>query len=243
LDLGHAIAVVRSDLASSIRRSLVGADGTQCTLYEYASRHPGARQLRGRSGAAAYAVPLPQSTMRVVVRHNRHGGLLASLTTDLFLTPTRAPYELGVSLALRRWGVQTAEIVAYAVYPRRGLLQRSDVCSSEIPASRDLVDILRTNDERQRASAFVATARLVAALSRAGARHHDLNAKNVLLMGETAYVLDVDRVTLEGQPAAALVGNLKRLVRSLRKWRDEFGVQISDEEIGELESASRRAFQ
>ena len=34
---------------------------------------------------------------RVVVRHNRHGGLLAPLTRDLFRAPTRAPRELRMS--------------------------------------------------------------------------------------------------------------------------------------------------
>src|SRR4051794_5825633 len=90
--LGHAIAVARSDIAASIRRALIGPDGTKSTLHEYAARHPAARGFQGRG--VAYAVPLPQSGVRVVVRHNRHGGFFAPLTGDRFLPPTRAPYEL-----------------------------------------------------------------------------------------------------------------------------------------------------
>lgn len=239
--LGHTVAVARSDVAVSVRRSLVNADGTRSTLHEYAARHPGARLLHGRG--AAYAVPLPQGGVRVVVRHNRHGGLFARLTGDRFLSPTRAPYELETSLALAKLGVPTPEVVAYALYPPGGLLQRSDVCSKEIPGSRDLAQVLTGEGSNERAAAFAATVELVASLARAGARHHDLNAKNVLLTYETAYVLDVDRVTLGGNPEATLTGNLARLVRSLRKWRDQFGARVSERDITELETNSRRALE
>ena len=50
--------------------------------------------------------------------------------------------ELEMSLELRRLGVPTPEVVAYALYPPGGLLQRSDVCSREIAGSRDLAQIL-----------------------------------------------------------------------------------------------------
>jgi hypothetical protein len=239
--LGHAVAVARSDVAVSVRRSLVNADGTRSTLHEYAARHPSARMLQGRG--TSYSVPLPQSTVRVVVRHNRHGGLLGRLTGDLFFSPTRAPYELEVSLALAKAGVPTPEIMAYALYPPGGVLQRSDVCSREIPGSRDLAQILTRDGGTERSAAIAATAELVAALARAGARHHDLNAKNVLLTYETAYVLDVDRMTLGDKPEAALDGNLSRLGRSLRKWRDRFGAKVSERDITELEVSSRRALQ
>ena len=239
--LGHAVAIARSDVALSIRRSLVSADGSRCTLHEYASRHPSARLMQGRG--ATYAVALPQSTERVVVRHNRHGGLFGPITGDLFFSPTRAPRELEVSLALRKLGVPTPEIVAYVLYPPGGLLQRSDVCSREIAGSRDLAQILARDGGTERAAAFAATAELVASLARAGARHHDLNAKNVLLTYEMAYVLDVDRMTLGGKPEAVLAGNLARLGRSLRKWRDRFGARVSERDIAELEAGTRRVLQ
>src|SRR5205814_3048324 len=81
------------------------------TLYDYAAQHEEAHSLSGRG--IVYAVPLPNGE-RVVVRHNWHGGLLAPITGDVFLAPTRAPYELATSLRLMRHGVPTPEIVAYA---------------------------------------------------------------------------------------------------------------------------------
>jgi tRNA A-37 threonylcarbamoyl transferase component Bud32 len=237
--LGHAVAIARSDVAVGIRRSLVNADGTRCTLHEYAARHPGARVLHGRG--AAYAVLLPETSFRVVVRHNRHGGLLARFTGDRFVAPTRAPYELQVSIELARLGVPTPEVVAYALYPPGGLLQRSDVCSREVPRSRDLAQVLTGEGTSERTLALAATAELVAALARAGARHHDLNAKNVLVTAERAYVLDVDRMALHRTPETALRGNLERLARSLRKWRDQFGARVAERDITELEAGARRA--
>ena len=238
--LGHAIAVARSDVAPHIRQALVGSDGVRVTLYEYAARHPAARAMQGRG--PTFAVPLPNDTGRVVVRHNRHGGLFAPITGDRFFAPTRAPHELEVSLALTRAGVPTPEVLAYAVYPPGGLLQRSDVCSREIPRGRDLADLILHGSREERAGGLQGAARLAATLARAGARHHDLNAKNVLLTDGKAYVLDVDRVVLGAEPSGALEGNLARLERSLRKWRDKFGAPVDDAELTALGATARHEF-
>src|SRR6185503_5931308 len=176
------------------------------------------------------------------VRHNHHGGLFAPLTRDLFLAPTRAPRELEMSLALTERGVPTPAVVAYAVYPGGGLFQRADVCSHEIANGRDLAQILSRSDPASRHGALEATAILVATLSVAGARHHDLNAKNVFVTGDGAHILDVDRVTLDVPPPRALEANLARLSRSLRKWRDEFGANVSEREVTQLEADARGAF-
>ena len=237
--LGHAVAVARADVAPHIRNALIGADGTKATLHEFASRQPGAKPLAGRG--VSYAFQLKPSTTRVVVRHNRHGGLFAPITGDRFFAPTRAPYELEISLALTRAGIPTPQVVAYVLYPPGGILQRSDVCSVEIGQSRDLAEILRDGSDAERRSALALSATLVAQMSRAGARHHDLNAKNILVATDRALALDVDRVTMGGEPAATLEANLARLARSMRKWRDQFNARVSDADVAGLESAAREA--
>jgi 3-deoxy-D-manno-octulosonic acid kinase len=237
--LAHAVAVARSDVAPGVRRALGNVEGTRSTLHEYAARHPGARLLHGRG--AAYAVQLPLTPFRVVIRHNRHGGAFARLTRDVFVAPTRAPYELDVSRRLMQLGVPTPEVVAYALYPRGGLLQRSDVCSREIPGGRDLAQVLTGEGATERHAALVAAAELVGIMSRVGARHHDLNAKNILVTTDRAYVLDVDRTALNRNPERALAANVARLGRSLRKWHDQFGARVGDRDISELEANARRA--
>ena len=192
----------------------------------------------------SYAIPLPRSGIPVVVRHNRHGGLLAGLTGDRFLPPTRAPYELDVARRLADAGVPTPEVVAIAVYAA-GAFRRSDTVTREVAPARDLAAALVADDDDERATALSATARLVAALSAAGARHHDLNVKNVLLEerdeGMRALVLDVDRVTFETPAAVAVERNLARLLRSARKWRDRYGARVSEGELAALSAAARLA--
>jgi 3-deoxy-D-manno-octulosonic acid kinase len=90
-----------------------------------------------------------------------------------------------------------------------------------------------------RAEAWRATRALVRALNAAGARHHDLNVKNVLLTdgegGLVAWALDVDRVRFgQAQAASVRVGNATRLLRSARKWRDERGAVLDESELSAL---------
>jgi lipopolysaccharide kinase (Kdo/WaaP) family protein len=241
LELRDATIVALPGSIEAIRTALRSG-----TLYEYASQHEEARSLAGRG--IAYATPLPNGE-RVVVRHNRHGGLLAPLTGDRFLTPTRAPRELAVSLRLARSGVRTPEIVAYVVYRAGPLLRRSDVASREIRDAADLGAILTRDDAVQRRAALDATALLIGSLSACGARHHDLNVKNVLLARTpegppaslTAYVLDVDRVEF-GRPGDSRITerNVQRFMRSARKWRELHEARIDESELARVAAAVRR---
>jgi hypothetical protein len=230
---GRCAAVVLDSLHDDARILL--AEGT---LYEAAARDLAARPLSGRG--VAYAITLPVSQLRVVVRHNRHGGLLAPLTRDLFLPPTRAPLELAIARRLRELGVPTPEVVMYGIAPAPFPFQRADVVTREIADSRDLAAYMASEvPADERAAAWDATRALVRTMNEAGVRHHDLNVKNVLLAqsdGElTAYLLDVDRVEL-GVPRSPDIarGNATRLLRSARKWRDERGARFDDREIAAL---------
>jgi 3-deoxy-D-manno-octulosonic acid kinase len=242
-DVNGATAVARSGRLEEIRAALESG-----TLYEYAARHPTARPLSGRG--IAYAVSLPNGDP-VVVRHNRHGGLFAPVTGDLFLPPSRAPFELVTSLRLAQCGVPTPEIIAYVIYSAKWLFCRSDVASREIPASADLAAILTGDDLSRRRVALDAAATLIGQLSACGARHHDLNVKNVLLTrGDssgrqsaplTAYVLDVDRVEFRraGDPRVT-EGNLTRFIRSARKWRDLYNARVDETELAAVAETVRR---
>lgn len=208
------------------------------TLYAYAAAHPARRELRGR--ATAYAVPFGVDSAgrarRVVVRHGWRGGALRHVRRDLFFPPTRAPLELATSERLRAASVPTPQVIAYAIYAAPAGLRRVDVVTALVPDGVDLAALLApdTPESADNHDAWVRpTAALLAALARAGARHPDLNLKNVLLaptplgrVGPTtrAWVLDVDvaRVLAAAvAPAAAattLAANIERLTRSVRKW-------------------------
>jgi len=236
--VGGARVVAAAACAAGIREVLAKE-----RLYEYAARQPDALPLFGR--APVFAVNLPGGCGRVVVRHNMRGGWVAKVSKDLFVLPTRGFRELIASLRLRSSGVSTPEVVAYVSYPLNWVLRRSDVATREIPNGHDLsVALAKVTDHAHRVMVLDATAKLLRSLTQAGAFHQDLNLKNVLLTAGQgpeldAHVLDVDRVRFSS-PGSPLVAkaNLDRLIRSLRKWRDnhELPYSAEDEEYLRLRS-------
>ena len=239
--LSGADVVALGSCADAVRQAFDGR-----SLYAYAATHPARRELRGRG--AAYAVPLPDGETRVVVRHSRHGGLLAPVTGDRFIAPTRAPRELQASIRLAESGVATPQVIAYATYPAGGPFRRSDVATREIVGGCDLgAQLSAATRPVDVAPILDATADLLRGLERAGARHPDLNATNVLIVtndarGYRAVVLDVDRVTF-GTPGDERIGvaNLRRLLRSLRKLRSHQRIDVSDSELAALATAAGQA--
>lgn len=214
------------------------------TLYEYARRQPGARSFRGR--APAYAIELGPGCGSVVVRHGMRGGLIGRTGSDLFLPPTRGLRELLNSLRLRLAGVPTPEVVAFLSYRAGPLLRRSDVATREIQGSHDLSVVLREmppGDDRE--SCLRAVGKLLAAMTRAGAHHPDLNARNVLVAWEAGdgahcLVLDVDRIRFHvpGDPMVANA-NMERLERSLNRLRGLGELDITEGEIATIGAGAK----
>ena len=236
--VGRSRVVCADHLVDTLRAAL-----RDQTLHEFAACQPNARPLVGRG--TSYAIRLPGIGDRVVVRHNRHGGLLAPITGDLFLQPTRAPLELEIAMRLASSGVRTPRVLAYVAYPAGRLFARADVMTQEIENSEDLSDALVSSDANKRGQALRSTAILIAQLADAGARHHDLNIKNVLLQTHSpravplAFVLDVDRVTFGLERNAAREENLMRLLRSARKWQAVRNVSVTSAELDAFASTVR----
>jgi hypothetical protein len=210
------------------------------TLHQYAERHPEAHALAGRG--TSYGIPLG-GVERAVIRHNRHGGLLAPLTGDLFRTPTRAPLELAISERLHELKVPTPRMLGYVIYPAARGFARADVVTREVPNAQDLSAALMTDDAPTRRKALRASGALLCALTDAGAHHHDLNVKNVLLQNRDhelplALLLDVDRVVFRDDEPSVREANLARLLRSARKWQSLHGARVTDSELGDLAAAA-----
>ncbi len=214
------------------------------TVYDFAERQPGVRRFTGR--APVYAFELPEGSGDAVVRRSMRGGALSKLHTDLFLPPTRGLRELLTSLRLRAAAVPTPEVMGYAVYPVGKVFRRTDVITREIKGGADLATLLAAADPGPRRSAILeAAAQLVAALSRAGAHHSDLNLRNILVTESSgaepeapqAHILDVDRIQFHvpGDPIVSRA-NIDRLERSLKKWRELHGLKVDDAEIATLRS-------
>ena len=89
---------------------------------------PGAVAYRGRG--AVWSVPAGND--RAVLRHYRHGGVLAPLTRDVFVGRTPRPVsELAVSEVLRRKGVLTPEVLA--LFWKSAVHSRWITCSRAVP--------------------------------------------------------------------------------------------------------------
>lgn len=232
-----ATVVARHDAVAGVEDALRETR----TLHGWASTVPSAKAFQGR--ATAWGTTLPRGGPAVVVRHARHGGFFAALTGDRFLWPGRAPWELEASERLRAAGVPTPAVVAYALYPAGPGFCRCDVATARLPEGGDLPLLWAEADAASRDAMLTATAALVRALGLVQAFHEDLNAKNIYLVREgqgwRAYALDVDRVRFlaTGDERAAEL-NLARLLRSLRKSRQQFGLSVTDEQ---LQTLARRA--
>jgi hypothetical protein len=228
---GRAHVVAQQAASVAIRSAMTGV-----SLHEWASRQPGAQPMQGRATAWATALPTGDE---IVVRHSRHGGLLARITGDLFFAPTRAPHELAAALRLAAVGVMTPEVIAYVVYPAFGPLVRADV-ATRLLRGAPLPEAWRAAaTEDARWVLVEAIARLLESLHRAGAAHPDLNVRNVLVTdGGVAAVLDVDRVTFGSGAAGA---NVQRLLRSMRKQRAAYGIDLTSSQVQRMRVADGAA--
>lgn len=206
------------------------------TLHEWAAIQSVREKMRGRG--VIYSVDLPTiPPTPVVIRRNRHGGLLHGLTGEYFMAPTRAPLELSISLHLAAAGIPTPEVIAYAIYPTAGIFARSDVMTRRLPEGDDAPAAWKRACKTDRDLLLTAVAQLLAALAAAGAQHADLNLKNIYIAGSgadrIAYLLDVDRVTFPGGGDIA-ARNFERLARSVRKWRARWGLDFDEDSLARL---------
>jgi len=225
---------VLDDLAAIVRE--------HDTLYDWAAEQPQPRAMRGR--APVYVATLPACGIPVVVRHGWHGGVLAPLTADRFRRPTRAPVEMARSAALRAAGIPTTEVLGFARYPASFGLCQVDVVTRYVPDAADLGMVLAgLSPFVDCETALACTHRLLIHLAGRGVIHPDLNVKNILLRPTTdgieALIIDVDVVRWDASrsPDETMRANVARLTRSVRKWRTQFGCDVTDARIAAFSDA------
>jgi 3-deoxy-D-manno-octulosonic acid kinase len=177
-------------------------------------------QARGR-GAALF---IAAAGLRLVLRHYHRGGLLRRLLQDRYLYlgqwRTRPLREWCLTYHLHRNGLPVPVPIA-ARFRRVGLRYTGDLLTVRIEAARSLAE--RVADEGLAISDWVAVGRCIRRFHDVGACHADLNAHNVLLVGdENIYLIDFDRGSLRS-PGWWCDNNLVRLRRSLEKLSDRLG--------------------
>ncbi len=253
ITVGKAQIMARVE-AGSWSRQAVEAYGS---LYR-AALDSASQTLHGRGPVPVLTNPDGVGPPWVVRRYHR-GGLMRAFG-DRFLRGgrPRSFIEVENSAKMVELGFTTPRIVAAAVYPT-GVLYRADLVTEFVPNARTLADVLFGNDESgaetdrdERREALFCARHLIARLSKAGVRHRDLNARNVLIAREAqqvhAILLDLDGCRVEGRSNPADAGRLgRRLARSIRKLdrahersHDDDGGHLTNDEIDHLLGLSRR---
>ncbi len=195
------------------------------SLYDAALVLPRIAELRGRG----VALVVELSGQRCVLRHYHRGGAVAHALGDRYLrlAPNRVLTELATSEAARTRGVATPVVMCGTWYDH-GLFRRSDIATVYIPSSKDLAAVL-FSDVAPPQSAVAATAHLIRSMLQAGLLHRDLNLKNILIADQQAYILDLDRCTLQPRITGDQAGAMRqRLFRSLLKWEHRTGRRVHD---------------
>jgi len=224
IKVGKAQILVRTEAISWCRQAVLGYG----SLYR-AARDSACRTLHGRGPVPVLTNPEGVGPPWVVRRYYR-GGLMRAFG-DRFLRARRPRsfVELENNARIEELGFATPRVVAAAVYPN-GLIYRADLVTEFVPDARTLADVLfgsndpsgRRTPEDTRREALACAANLIARLSKAGVRHRDLNAENVLIKREGHHVhailIDLDACRVTGPSSNVAAGGLRRrLVRSIRK--------------------------
>jgi tRNA A-37 threonylcarbamoyl transferase component Bud32 len=159
--------------------------------------------------------------MEVAVRKYRHGGLLRSLTGDLFFFGARPFMEVAVTKEVKSAGVPTLEILAAIMEQGWGGWYRGYLITKYLPSATDFISYLDREPEGKRRVASIEKAgKAVKKIHQAGIYHADLHLKNCLFeeKGSKVYLIDFDKskVFSHLKPSRRMK-NLKRLDRSAEK--------------------------
>jgi len=207
-------SLARPYLADELRRIYSGGG----SVFEELREEESSMVLYGRQPLVAGNL----GGVPVLVKRLFHGGFLAQVTRDRFLTSGRFRNHLACADFLTSKGIPTPETV-FVSWRRRWGLVRGEIGVRYIAKAFDASNHLFAGrhplpaDWRERVAAVAA---LTAKLHTLGVNHGDLNLRNFLFMptGET-HILDLDKAMRRRAPLAAGARrrNLARLERSIRK--------------------------
>jgi hypothetical protein len=179
-----------------------------------------AGSARGETGAAVTLAP--DCTARI--KQLRRGGWTASLWRDAFAGLDRPLDNLRLPLEAARRGVATPAPIALWIEPCCRGFVRAWLAFEEAAGARDLRG--RLGEGLKPALAAVRK------MHDLGVEHRDLNLGNLLVAGDRAWVIDLDRARLHDAPLgfAARQRALRRLERSYVKLRhpDEADPAVRD---------------
>ncbi len=154
----------------------------------------------------------------LVIKRNRHGGILGFLLGDLFLDGSRVHRELLLLWRLKKAEVPTLVPVA-SIGKKVGLFWKQFLITQYLHGADDMLSFLQaTTDAKRRLTVLKRAGEVVSKMHDLGVYHGDLQLKNLLVRGEEVFVIDLDkskqRIPL---PMSMRFKNLLRLMRSVEK--------------------------
>lgn len=173
-----------------------------------------------------------------VLRRYRRGGWAAYLSQDAYWwrgeSEARSIREYALLQRLRGAGLPVPSPIA-AMYRRRGPVYRAAILVERIPDVRSFADCVQSDGD---AAPWGAVGAAIGHCHRAGARHADLNAHNLLIdQLRKPWLIDWDKGRMESGPGPWCAEVLDRLERSLRKRIVGSGVNAIEQGMRKLRKA------
>ena len=171
------------------------------------------------------SIPL-EDGKRMVLRQYSHGGLLRTITGNLYFFGARSFRELALTEEIRSCGISTISPIGAIHHRIFFLFYKAYFLSLEVPTAIDLIQYfqeMRTRPTRENLLSKRKTIRSVGLLIRqfhqAGFFHGDLQLKNILIAGDQLLLIDFDRsYRKQSLSLQEKMRNLLRLNRSVEKW-------------------------
>jgi 3-deoxy-D-manno-octulosonic acid kinase len=205
-------------------QELLLKDGIE-DMETYLSRRK--QEARTVTGRRAHPSVLIEGGERMIVRHYSHGGLLGSLTRDLYWRGSRSFRELALTEEIRSCGIPTVCSIG-AIHQRAfPFFYRAYLLTREVPRARNLIEYLSEagfpahGDPLSLKRMILRNAGLM--LRRfhdAGFFHADLQLKNIMVVDAETKLIDFDRsYRKQSLSQKERMKNLLRLNRSADKWK------------------------
>ncbi|MEO8001121.1 MAG: 3-deoxy-D-manno-octulosonic acid kinase [Arenimonas sp.] len=159
-----------------------------------------------------------------VLRHYRRGGWAAKISNSRYLwrdeNSVRSFHEFHFMQMLSEKKLPVPRPIA-AMYLKHRLFYRAGILIERISDAQSFMDCVH---QRTESAPWAALGKTIAAFHKAGAKHADLNAQNILIdAGQNIWLIDWDKATMQTTAVAWCVEVLQRLQRSLLKYRGEVG--------------------
>jgi len=198
-----------------------GIDDLKTFLKRYKNPH----YHQGRT--AHPSLPL-ENGKRMVLRRYSHGGLLRSVTGDLYVFGTRSFKELAITEEVRSCGIPTVEPIG-AIHQVTDLpvFYRAYLVTLEVPGAINLIQYFEkigTKPDRwmlsHKRKMIRYTGLVLRQFHQTGFFHQDLQLKNILITGDRILLIDFDRAYRRPiLSTSKKMKNLLRLNRSAEKWK------------------------